>query len=149
MRDEKYCCPECFDNRFIIEYIDNEYEDIGDCFYCNGHNVKLISTKTLGIYMRDCISKAFEWYDVGTGAYYDDEDKQYCGPDGEQAEQYSVREILMDEEAVFNDKVIDTNLIDDLFENLYSVRDIQHGAEDPFDDIDSANWVYENDLYGY
>lgn len=36
---------------------------------------------------------------------------------------------------------IETTLLDDLFENLYSYRDIQKGAEDTYDDIDSQNWV--------
>lgn len=55
----------------------------------------------------------------------------------------------MDEEMIFNDDTITTSLIDDLFENLYSYREIQKGAEDPFDNIDSPIWVIKDDLYGY
>ena len=80
---------------------------------------------------------------------YDSEEKIYLGPDGKEVTKYSIREILTDVEMIFNEETIDTSLLNDLFENLYSYRDIQKGAEDPFDDIDSQEWIIKNDLYGY
>ena len=52
------------------------------------------------------------------------------------------------EEMIISDDTIKTSLLDDLFENRYSYREIQKGAEDPFDDIDSPMWVIKADLYG-
>ncbi len=143
-----YCCDRCFSNEYLCEYIRAHYDQKGKCCYCNTNDSFLISTKNLGIYMRECINKAYENYDEGTGAYYDDEDKQYCGPDGNEADVYSIREILMDYEMILDDKVIATSLLEDLFENLYSYREIQKGAEDPYDDIDANIWVLQGDLYG-
>lgn len=50
----------------------------------------------MGIYLRDCIDKAYEGCVDGTGGMYDSEEKMYLGPNGEEATTYSIREILMD-----------------------------------------------------
>lgn len=148
MIKESFCCPHCFDNQYIQQYIEDNYEETGDCPYCKRLGTHLMSLKKMGIYLRDCIDKAYEGCDDGTGVMYDSEEKMYLGPNGEEATTYSIREILMDEEMIFNEDTIETTLLDDLFENLYSYRDIQKGAEDPYDDIDSQNWVIKDDLYG-
>ena len=148
MIKDLFCCPHCFSNRYIQQYIKENCEEIGDCSYCKSSESHLISLKEMGMHLRDCIEKAYEGCDDGTGVMYDSEDKMYLGPDGEEATTYSIREILIDEESIFNEDTIETSLIDDLFENLYSYRDIQKGADDPFDDIDSQNWVIKDNLYG-
>ena len=148
MIKDSFCCPHCFDNQYIQQHIEENYEEIGDCPYCKTQGTHLISLRKMGIHFRDCIEKAYEGCDDGTGAMYDSEEKMYLGPDGEEATVYSIREILTDVEAIFTEDTIETTLIDDLFENLYSDRDIQKGAEDPYDDIDSQCWVVKDDLYG-
>lgn len=148
MIKNSFCCPHCFDNRYIKQFIEENYEEIGKCPYCKSVESQLITLEKTGIYLRECIKKAYESCDDGTGAMYDSEEKIYLGPDGEEATKYSIREILTDVEMIFNEETIDTLLLDDLFENLYSYRDIQKGAEDPFDDIDSQEWVIKYDLYG-
>lgn len=148
MIKDSFCCPNCFSNRFIKEYIEQNNEGIGNCPYCNNSDVRLISLREMGLYLRGCIEKAYDYYDNGTGAMYDSEDKIYLGPDGGVATIYSIREILLDNEMALSEETIDTPLIDDLFENLYSDRDIQKGAEDQFDDVDSQSLVIRDDLYG-
>ena len=148
MIKDSFCCPNCFNNQYIKMYIEDNAEEEGNCPYCENANVQMISLETMGKYLRDCIKKAYEGCDDGTGAMYDSEEKKYLGPDGEEATIYSIREILIDEEMILNDDTIETSLLDDLFENLYSYREIQKGAEDPFDDIDSPMWVIKVDLYG-
>lgn len=145
---DSFCCSHCFNNRYIQQYINENYEDVGDCPYCKKTGVHLISIRELGSYMRDCISKAYDGCDEGTGAIYDSEEKMYLGLDGKEVTIYSIREILTYEESVFSEETEETSLLEDLFDNLYSNRDIQKGAEDPFDDIDSQGWVIKDDLYG-
>ncbi|MBR5650323.1 HEPN-associated N-terminal domain-containing protein [Pseudobutyrivibrio sp.] len=148
MIKDSYCCTNCFNNKYIKKFIENNVEEEGDCPYCASIKVQMISLETMGKYLRDCIEKAYEGCDDGTGAMYDSEEKKYLGPDGEEATTYSIREILIDEEMILNDDTIETSLLDDLFENLYSYREIQKGAVDLFDDIDSPMWVIKDDLYG-
>ena len=144
----KYCCPNCFINEHLKKYIVDNYDCRGNCSFCKHEDVELISIRELGMYIRECIDKAYERYDEGSGAYYDDEEKMYCGPDGSEAVTYSIREILLDNECILDDDVLDSGLIEELFENLYSAREIQKGAEDIYSDIDSPDWVVKGDLYG-
>ncbi len=148
LKQERFCCPNCFENKHIKNYIEENHEYIGNCSYCESASVSLISIEKLGIHMRDCIAKAYDGYDNGTGAMYDSEDRVYIGPTGDPATMYSIREIMTEEEEVFSDEVLDTTLVDDLFENLYTPRQIQKGDYDPFEDIDSQEWVIKDDLYG-
>lgn len=143
-----FCCPHCFENKYISDYINDNYETIGNCPYCYSESMPLISVRELGIYMRECIEKAYDGCDDGTGAMYISEDKIFIGPNGKEATIYSIREIMNDVEMIFSENTIESTLLDDLFENLYSVREIQKGADDPFDDVDSQKWVVKNDLYG-
>ena len=34
MIKESFCCPHCFDNQYIQQYIEDNYEETGDCPYC-------------------------------------------------------------------------------------------------------------------
>ena len=149
MIKDSYCCSNCFENEFIKDYINENFIDEGDCPYCKKRNVKLIQLKTMGEYIRDCINKKYELCVEGTGAIYDSEEKTYVGPDFKKASVHSIKDILLEIEMVFSDSSIKTNLLDDLFENLYSDREIQKGSIDSFDDIDSNLWVIKNNLYGY
>lgn len=144
----KYCCPNCFINEHLKKYIVDNYDCRGNCSFCKHEDVELISISELGMYIRECIDKAYERYDEGSGAYYEDEEKMYCGPDGSEAVTYSIREILLDNECILDDDVLDSGLIEELFDNLYSAREIQKGAEDIYSDIDSPDWVVKGDLYG-
>ena len=148
MIKDTFCCSYCFENQYIKVYIENEFEEVGECPYCKKTSVKLISLRKLGIYMRKCLMKAYDSYDNGTGAYHDPDEKMYCGPDGKEAKIYSIREILTECEVILNDVTSETSLLTDLFDDLYSYREIQKGAYDQFSDIDSQEWVIKNDLYG-
>ena len=148
VKTELLCCPSCFVNSFIQQYIDDKYEDEGCCPYCKAENAHLISVKTLGAYLRECIDKAYEHCDAGTGVMWDSETKDYLGPNPGEANIYSIREIMTDIEPIISYESEGTTLLDDLFENLYSYREIQKGADDPFADIDSPVWVVKGDLWG-
>lgn len=145
--EAKYCCPNCFINEHLKKFIVDNYESMGNCLFCKHEEVELISVRELGMHIRDCIDKAYERCDEGSGAYYDEE-KMYCGPNGSEAETYSIREIMLYEEGIFVDATVDSGLLEALFENLYSYREIQKGAEDIYSDIDSSEWVVKGDLYG-
>lgn len=140
--EDKYCCPNCFENEHIKQYIFENYDDEGHCSYCDTEDTYLISVKTLGIHLRECIEKAYEPCDAGTGAMYDSEEKKYLG------KIYSIRELMKETECIFSYESENTAILDDLFENQYSVRDRQKGAEDLFTDIDTPNWAVKFDLYG-
>ena len=142
------CCPNCFENSYIQQYINENYEEEGSCPYCKAEDTRLISVETLGIHMRECIEKAYEPCDAGTGVVCDADEGVYLGPKHGEAQIYSIREIMTEVECVFSDVSEGIALMEDLFENIYSHREIQKGAEDPFTDIDSHNWVVRNDLYG-
>lgn len=131
-----YCCEHCFENEAIKGFIRQENESFGECGYCGTNNTTLISLQTLKKYLCSCIDKAYEDIDDGTGAIYDSEDKTYIGGNGKEAIQYSIREILMDEEAIFSDNTKSDLLIDDLF------------SDEEFQDVDWENLVVKDDIYG-
>ena len=143
----KNCCPNCFESVFLEDFIVEHSQEIGKCDYCNSDNVPLIPVQEMGIHLRDCLSKAYDSVDNGTGAWWDPEEKEYIGPSGGLAHVVSIREI-MEEERLLSDESEGTGLLEELFENLYSVREIQKGAVDPYDDVDACNWVIRNGLYG-
>ena len=124
-----YCCDHCFENEAIKEFIKQKNESFGKCEYCGTNNTTLISLQTLKKYLYSCIDKAYEDIDNGTGAIYDSEDKIYIGGNGKEAIQYSIREILMDIEAIFSDNIKSDLLIDDLF------------SDEEFEDADWENLV--------
>lgn len=84
-----YCCEKCFYNEYIQNYIQDN-GSIGACDYCDASNVAVVEVSKLGKYFRECFDKAYETLDAGTGAYYDGEEKEYCGPAGTSAN----REVL-------------------------------------------------------
>ena len=141
-----HCCEKCFSNPYIQDFIKN-HGDVGDCDYCNSKNVYVTSITTLGFFFRECFDKAYEYIEEGTGAYYDSEEKEYCGPHGEEATKYSVLDIL-ENEYVFDD-ISNTALIEDIMNaSSPSIRDIQNGEIDPYSDIYDDCYTVKNDLYG-
>ncbi len=148
MKEDLFCCPHCFRNKHIQRYIEENYDEKGHCCYCDDYNTVLISVKRLGQYFRECINKAYEICGTGTGSMWDSEEKEELGPDGNAATTYSIRRIMVEEENVFSEETITGPLLEDLFENVYTAREIQKGSEDNFAEINSEKWVIKNDLYG-
>ncbi len=140
MFSEKYCCSNCFINVYIQRFIADKSVEIGTCFYCKTKETPLISVCDLGGYLCQCISKAYEYLEDGTGAYFDD--GMYKSRNGEAAT-YTIREIMLDEEGVLSDSVINTSIIEDLFESYTS--DLESLD---FRDVDANKWVVKGDLYG-
>ena len=141
-----YCCTNCFSNDNIKNYI-VRHNRIGECDYCGSKNVFTISTEDIGMFFRDCFSKAYETIESGTGAYYDPEDRDYNGPGGSPVTRYSIIDILESEE------VFDIELNFDLLEDIISssgpsLRDIQNGDWDIYGNIYDDCFVIRGDLYG-
>ncbi len=143
-----YCCGECFSDKAIKKFIQENTNTVGECEYCGSCNVSLIPARTLGEYICSCLEKAYEHMDEGTGVMYDSENKMYIGADGEEATLYSVREILMYEEEVFSEITDVAMLTEELFLGLQSYEEEKNGAFNPFYDIDSTCFVIKDDLYG-
>lgn len=147
-----YCCSNCFKDRYLKKYVEVNSEELGDCDYCGAEDIEIISTQSMGFHLCECIEKAYEDVDAGTGAMYDSETKGYIGPSGDTPTVYSIREILVEEETAIDiDQLSDDKigeLISDLFGELYTPREIQKGAIDIYSDVDSGHWVLKDDLYG-
>lgn len=143
-----YCCDNCFKNDSIKKYIIQNRSMVGDCPYCSSNNASLISTNQLGKYMSECIEKAYETLEEGTGAMYDSEDDRYIGPDGNEVTTYTIMEILTEEEDVFSDNVDEHTLAEDLFSEIVSYEEIKDGVPDIYGDIDADYFVIKDDLYG-
>ena len=141
-----YCCEKCFYNKYIQNYIQDN-GSIGACDYCGASDVSVVEVSELGKYFRECFDKAYETLDAGTGAYYDGEEKEYCGPTGTSATRYSVIEILEGEFA-FPDET-NHQLVEDIIKySGPSDREIQQGDFDLYGDIYDECFVLRNDLYG-
>lgn len=141
-----YCCVNCFHNDDIKNYIKSNNR-IGECNYCGSKNVLTISTEDIGVFFRECFSKAYETLDSGTGAYYDPDDKDYCGPNGSPVTRYSILDILENEEA-FEDEPNITLIKDIINSSGPSIRDIQNGDFDIYANINDNCFVIISDLYG-
>lgn len=151
IRKETYmrnCCENCFKDIYLKEYI-RENNEIGNCDYCKSKTVRVISTKEIGTYIRECLDKAFEDIDAGTGAMYDSENREYYGGNGGSATSYSVKEILLENEDALEYSVINSGLLEDIFEDSGPTdREIMQGELDKYRDIDGAQFVIINDMYG-
>ena len=144
--EENHCCENCFINKDIKSFI-RKNGVIGTCEYCDSKDVYVILTGKIGAFLRECIDKAYEDVDAGSGAMYDSETKEYLGGGGQAAIQYSVKDILEGESAF--DFIPDNHLVEDIFaDSGPSSREIQHGAFDPYGDVDSEQFVLQNDLFG-
>lgn len=143
-----YCCDNCFKNDSIKKYIIQNRSMVGVCPYCSSSNASLISTRQLGKYMSECIEKAYETLEEGTGAMYDSEDDRYIGPDGNEAIAYTIMEILTEEEDVFSDNVDEHTLAENMFSEIVSYEEIKDGVLDIYGDIDADCFVMKDDLYG-
>ena len=109
----RYCCENCFSDIYLKNYI-RENGETGICEYCNSQSVYIITTKKIGEYIRECIEKAYEDVNEGTGAYYDSEEDGYRDRTGEEPTVLSVRDIMED---AFDDMVQNTTILEDIFEN--------------------------------
>ena len=64
MIKNSFCCSHCFDNRYIQQFIEDNYDKIGKCPYCKSVESQLITLEKMGIYLRNCIEKAYEKLDA-------------------------------------------------------------------------------------
>lgn len=143
----KFCCENCFSDSYLKDYVCS-YDEVGKCDYCGSYNVHIISTKDMGEHLRECLDKAYEHVDRGTGAGYDSEEDYYFNGRGEEASMYSVRDILEEYDAL-NSSVEDTSIISDMFEaSGLSFEEKRYGGVDLYEDIDAEILVVKADLWG-
>lgn len=64
-----YCCSNCFKDRYLKKYVEVNSEELGDCDYCGAEDIEIISTQSMGFHLCECIEKAYEDVDAGTGEY--------------------------------------------------------------------------------
>ena len=140
-----HCCENCFSNPHIKAFIKSKAL-AGVCDYCNAKSAYVVGIEEIGVFFRECLSKAYEPLEVGTGAYYDPEDKEFYGPKGV-ATRYSVIDIFENEDVL--DDISDTRLIEEIMDaSGLSIKDIQDGEEDLYGDIYEDRFVLSNDLSG-
>ena len=141
----RYCCENCFSDIYLKNYI-RENGETGICEYCNSQSVYIITTKKIGEYIRECIEKAYEDVNEGTGAYYDSEEDGYRDRTGEEPTVLSVRDIMED---AFDDMVQNTTILEDIFENSgLTFEEKKDGCTDWLEDVDDLHLVLQNALYG-
>lgn len=144
----KHCCINCFSNLHLQNHIMQNYDQIGVCDYCKSENVKLYPVSQMGEHIRECLMKAYEYIDDGTGAMWDDEEDGYIDYKGNSSEPISIREILCDDEAIFTDIAMKNGLLESLFEDVNSYENVKDGEYDIWGEIDEPQFVIRDDLYG-
>ena len=141
------CCEHCFRQDDIRNYIIKD-QKIGDCYYCGSKNVAIKQTKKVGLFIRESLDKAYELLGEDTGSMYDSEEDMYIGRYGEETG-VSVRDILFDEEDIFNYNSGTEQLFVDLFhDSTISYEDIKNGEIDRYENIEADLFVVKNALYG-
>lgn len=144
----KHCCVNCFSNLHLQNHIIKNYNQIGICDYCKSKNVKLYSVTEMSEHIRECLKKAYEYIDNGTGAMWDGEEDSYIDYKGNLSEAVSIREILCDDESIFTDIAIKNGLLEALFEDVNSYESVKDGEYDIWGDIDEPQLVIRDELYG-
>lgn len=142
------CCKNCFTNRYLQEFITNNYESIGICDFCGSTDIGLYPVHKMGNYIRECLEKAYEYIDDGTGAMWDGEEKNYIDYKGNPSEPVSIREILCDDEAIFTDATKENGLLEELFEHVNSYERVKDGEYSLWGEIDEPQFVIRDELYG-
>ncbi|GAV15990.1 RES domain-containing protein [Paenibacillus sp. NAIST15-1] len=142
----KNCCENCFQSQGIIKFIQDEHLE-GDCDYCQSTEVNVCPIEDVGCYIRECIGKAYEHLNDGTGAYYDSEESCYSTAGK------SVFDILIEEEVIFDDTHVNIMVAEKMVKEMIrtsgpSDRDIMQGAQDNYRDIEDQCLVLKNGLYG-
>ncbi len=141
------CCCGCFKDMNIIKYI-TKYGENGNCPFCGSTNVKVLPINKLGVFLRKCLSKAYEDLDEGSGAMYDSEEKRYIGVSGEDVCSLSVYEILVEQEDIFSQNVDSERMLELIFRlSAPTQRDIQNGEIDEYPDIYDSRYVFKDALY--
>lgn len=111
--DKMYCCSLCFENEELKKYIESNGHT-GKCDYTNENEIKVLDTYSLGMYIRKCLGKRYEWIDEEVGNY-DYEYKVYLVPI------LSLRD-EMDKWKLISERVDKWQLIKDLFNDSIDGR---------------------------
>lgn len=144
----KHCCVNCFSNVHLQKYIIQKYNQIGICDYCKSTKVNIAPVDKIGERIIECLMKAYEYIDDGTGAMWDNEEDGYTDYKGNSSEPISIREILCDDEAIFTDIAMENGLLESLFEDVNSYERVKDGEFNIWGDIDEPQFVIRDDLYG-
>ena len=138
-----FCCEKCFVNEHIIKYIKSKNQS-GKCSFCGAENVNVLSFVDMGNYIIDCILKAYEDLEEGTGAEYDWGSHCYYDGSGKFPKIYSVREIL-NNETCFSDFAKKGDLLDKIVEDYITSTGDPKNFFKTFS-VDEQILVIKNDL---
>ena len=144
----KHCCENCFSNPHLKNHIIQNHDQSGICDYCKSKNVNLYPVTEMGEHIRECLKKAYEHIDSGTGTMWDDEEDGYIDYNENPSEAVSIREILSDNETIFTEPSIENGLLKALFEDVNSYESVKDGEYDIWGDIDEPQLVIRDELYG-
>ena len=99
---KKYCIH-CFDTEEIVSYIE-VYGEFGQCPVCNARNVKRIGADRIGRFLREHLADTY--IDCKAGVKRPSKkQKQILGKRAEQEGWQSIEEILIEDKAIFSEKL--------------------------------------------
>lgn len=135
-----FCCTNCFNNKYIIEYIESEGEH-DNCNYCMSCDVPVIDIARLGEFIRECLSKAYVNVTIDELPYHLHEDL---------AE--TINEVLRYSECIFSAEIDDNDKCEELIKDLFessgpSPRDIAQGDIDVWESGE-AQIILKDSFYG-
>ncbi|PEM64061.1 RES domain-containing protein [Bacillus pseudomycoides] len=135
-----FCCINCFNNKYIIEYIENEGEH-DDCNYCMSCDVPVIDIAIMGEFIRESLSKAYVNATTDDIPYHLHEDS---------AE--TINEVLRYSECIFSAETEVNDKCEELMKDLFkssgpSYRDIAQGDTDEWENGE-AQIVLKDSFYG-
>ncbi|WDL94878.1 RES domain-containing protein (plasmid) [Bacillus sp. HNR-4] len=135
-----FCCTNCFNNKYIIEYIESQGEH-DDCNYCMSSNVPVIDIAIMGEFIRESLAKAYVNVTTDDIPYHLYEDS---------AE--TINEVLRYSECIFSTKIDDNDKCEELMKDLFessgpSYRDIAQGDIDVWESGE-AQIILKDSFYG-
>ncbi|GMB79160.1 MULTISPECIES: RES domain-containing protein [Bacillus cereus group] len=135
-----FCCINCFKNKYIIEYIENEGEH-DDCNYCLSCNVPVIDIARMGEFIREALSKAYVNATTDDIPYHLYEDS---------AE--TINEVLRHSQCIFSAEIDENDKCEELMKDLFessgpSYRDIAQGDIDVWENGE-AQIILKDSFYG-
>ena len=122
-----YCCSICFENEELKKYIEANGHT-GKCNYTNTNGIKVLDTYSLGMYIRKCLGKRYEWIDKEV-ANYDYEYKVYTVP------------ILS-----LRNEMNKLKLLSEIVDNWKLIKDLFNDSIDGRDYFNEYDFLDKNDL---
>lgn len=121
---DKRCCVNCFSEIEIQRFIEEEFDELGDCNYCGSEEIHVCEVDEVGKFIQNGIDRYYE--DAAEWVSYESAEGGYL------LETMDIHEILLYEQEIFSDILEDpSQLADDLISNdgIPYVRKDSYGPE--------------------